>query len=233
MKKGSSRAKSLQKRTCTPDPISRPTHRHLGHRDGKRYWRCCKPPRLHLLRGRGGRARRSPVLKTFAAIDGTPLRRLERNGRFFCALRANRFGFHSLCCAARGTTARRAVCFARFTPFGLVLEALIGEKHLLARCKNKLGRTFGALQDPIVVFHTLLQSELMEYGSGTVHARRNGKRLTNRRLLIPPDTNRFEWTQTNWSPSLAHAVAFFGDAYARGPLSHDAFHLVSCNSCAF
>jgi hypothetical protein len=189
--------------------------------------------RLCLLCGSRGWARRSPVLETFPAIDRAPLRGFERNCRFFGALRANCFRFYSLCCAIGRASACPAVCFACFAPLGLVFEALVGEKHLLARCKYKLGRTFGALQDPIVVFHTLLQSTLLEYGSGTVHARRNGKRLANSTLPISPDTNMFEWTQTNWSPSLAHAVAFYGDAYARGPLSHDAFHLVSCNSCAF
>src|ERR1700732_17195 len=56
------------------------------------------------------------------------------------------------------------------------------------------------------------RAERMEYGSGTGHARRNGKRLTPHAIPISPDTDLFEWTQTNWSPSLAHAVAFFGDA---------------------
>jgi hypothetical protein len=190
-------------------------------------------PRLCLLRGGRRRARRSPMLETFPAIDWTPLRGLEWNCRFFCALRANCFCFYSLSRAIGRTTACRTVRLACLAPLGLVFETLVGEKHLLARCKNKLGRTFGALQDPIVVFHTLLQSRLMEYGSGTVHARRNGKCLTDGTSPISPDPNMFEWTQTNWSPSLAHAVAFYGDAYARGPLWHDAFHLVSCNSCAF
>src|ERR1700689_5125271 len=48
-----------------------------------------------------------------------------------------------------------------------------------------------------------------------------------------PPAEPFEWTPVIWSPSLAHAVAFFGDAYARVPLWHGAFHLVSCSSCAF
>jgi len=113
------------------------------------------------------------VLKAFPAIDRTPLRRLERNGRFFCALRANCLGFYALATASGRTPARRAVRFACFAPLRLVLEALVGEKHLLARREYKLGRTFGALQDPIVVFHTLLQSTSLEYGSGTRLRRTN------------------------------------------------------------
>lgn len=114
--------------------------------------------RLYLLRCGRRRVRRPPVLKTLPAIDRSSLRWLERNGCFFCALRANRFRFDSLCGAGGRTAARRAGCLARFTPLGFVFEALVGEKHLFARRKNELGRTFGALQDPILVFHTLLQS---------------------------------------------------------------------------
>jgi hypothetical protein len=51
----------------------------------------------------------------------------------------------------------RAVGLARFAPLGLVLEALVGEKHLFARGENELRPTFGALQDLIVVFHVLLR----------------------------------------------------------------------------
>jgi hypothetical protein len=123
--------------------------------------------RLGLLRRCRRRTCRSPVLETFPAIDRAPLRGLKRNRRFFGALRADCLGFYSLRRAGGRTAARCTVCFACFAPLGLVFETLVGEKHLLARCKNKLGRTFGALQDPIVVFHTLLPSTLLEYGSGT------------------------------------------------------------------
>ena len=101
---------------------------------------------------------RSPLLETFAAIDGASLCRLERNRRFFAALRANCLGFDSLYTAGTSTCARRAVGFARLAPLGLVLETLVGEKHLFAGGENELSRTFGALQNPIVVFHTLLHN---------------------------------------------------------------------------
>jgi hypothetical protein len=69
-------------------------------------------------------------------------------------LRANGFGLDALNARrTRAVAALRAVCFAVFAPLGLVLKALVGEKHLLAGCKNKLGVAFCALQDLIVVFH--------------------------------------------------------------------------------
>lgn len=111
-----------------------------------------------LLCCRGGGPDRSPLLETFAAIHRASLCGLERDRRFFTALRANGLGFHSLYagrCAS--TIARRTVRFARLAPLGLILEALIGEKHLFAGGENEFSRTFGALQDPIVVFHTLLR----------------------------------------------------------------------------
>ncbi len=99
---------------------------------------------------------RSPLLKTFTAIYRASLCWLERNRRFFSALRAYRLGFDTLYAAGTSRCARRAVGFARLAPLGLVLEALVGEKHLLAGGEYELSRTFCALQNPIVVFHTLL-----------------------------------------------------------------------------
>jgi hypothetical protein len=71
-------------------------------------------------------------------------------------LRAYRLGFDTLYAAGTSRGARRAIGFARLAPLGFVLETLIGEKHLLAGGENKLSRTFSALQNPIMVFHTLL-----------------------------------------------------------------------------
>ena len=155
---------------------------------------------LCLLHCRRRRVRRPPVLKTLPAIDRTPLRWLERNGCFFCALRANRFRFDSLCRAGGRTAARRADCLARFTPLGLVLKTLVSEKHLFARCKNKLGRTFGALQDPILVFHTLLQSLTNGVWQRNRSRQTNWKTPYLSTLPDPADLNRFEWTQTNCLP---------------------------------
>jgi len=113
------------------------------------------PSWQQVLRGRTGlgTAHSTPLLKTFAAIDGTPLGGFEGNCCFFSALRANGFGFDSLNADRTCAVALSAACFAGFAPFGLVLKALIGEKHLLAGSKNKLGAAFRAFQDLIVVFH--------------------------------------------------------------------------------
>ena len=48
------------------------------------------------LRRCASRAGRTPVLKTFPAIHRAPLCGLERNGRLFSALRADRFCFYAL-----------------------------------------------------------------------------------------------------------------------------------------
>ena len=51
----------------------------------------------------------------------------------------------------------RAVGFAGFAPLGLVLEALVGEEHLLTGGEYELRSALRALQDLVVVFHTLLR----------------------------------------------------------------------------
>jgi hypothetical protein len=104
-----------------------------------------------------GFADRSPLLKTFAAINGAPLRRFKRYRGFFSALGTHGFGFDTLHTVAGTTsTSRCAVCLAGFAPLGLVFESLVGEKHLFAGGENKLGITFGAFQNPVLIFHTLL-----------------------------------------------------------------------------
>jgi hypothetical protein len=105
------------------------------------------------------------LLEAFAAVNRSPLCRLERYRCFLSALRAHSLGFDTLHTVA-GTTSvsRGAVCLARFAPLGLVLETLVGEKHLLAGGENELGITFGAFQNPVLKFHTLLlgSSEQLE-----------------------------------------------------------------------
>ena len=54
------------------------------------------------------------------------------------------------------TGALGASCFAPFTSLRFVLEALVGEEHLFAGGKYKLGVALRALQDPIVIFHEAL-----------------------------------------------------------------------------
>src|SRR5712672_148141 len=100
-----------------------------------------------------------PLLEAFTAEHGTPLRRAERNSCFLPTLRAGRFGFRPL----EVPLARDLGAFglAVLTPLGLVLEALVGEKHLFAGGENKLLTAFRTLQDLIVVFHTLLRDSAL------------------------------------------------------------------------
>jgi hypothetical protein len=101
------------------------------------------------------------LLKTLAAVNGPSLRGLEGNGRFFPALRAHRLRFDPLNAYRAWIAALRADSLARFAPLGLVFEALVGEKHLLAGGENEFSPAFPALQDLIVVFHTLLRDRAL------------------------------------------------------------------------
>src|SRR5262249_13325856 len=106
--------------------------------------------------GRLGRStQRPPLLEAFAAVHGPALRGLEGNRRFLPALRAGRFRFGAL--VVPGARVLSALRFAGLAPLGLVLEALVGEKHLLASSEDKLCATFRAFQNLIVVFHRLLR----------------------------------------------------------------------------
>jgi hypothetical protein len=51
------------------------------------------------------------------------------------------------------TAAFGSLCFAGFTSFGLVLEALVGEKHLFAAGEHEFRTAFRTLQHLVVVFH--------------------------------------------------------------------------------
>ncbi len=79
----------------------------------------------------------------------------EGNGRFLAALGAGRLGFraHLGGVPAATSTAFSAFGFTALATLRLVLEAFVGEKHLLASSKNKLGTAFRTLQNPIVEFH--------------------------------------------------------------------------------
>jgi hypothetical protein len=57
--------------------------------------------------------------------------------------------------------ALRALGFAFLAPLGLVFEALVGEKHLFAGGEDELLTAFRALQDLIVIFHTLLRGSTL------------------------------------------------------------------------
>jgi hypothetical protein len=145
---------------------------------------------------------RSPLLKTFTAINRPPLCWLERNRRFFSALRAYRLGFDTLHAAGTRCCARRAVGLARFAPLGLVFETLVGEKHLLAGGENELSRTLRTLQNPIVVFHTLLHSRA---GTGVA-----AEQFTQSNVGTCPENSRFphpDWLEPfEWTPVNGHLV---------------------------
>src|SRR6267143_1302069 len=51
------------------------------------------------------------------------------------------------------TAALGALRFTGLTPLGLVLEALVGEKHLFAAVEHKLRTALRTLQHLVVVFH--------------------------------------------------------------------------------
>jgi len=94
------------------------------------------------------------LLKAFPAKNRAALGRPEGNGSFLSTLRAVGLGLRAhLGAAASSATALRTLGFAALAPLWFVFEALVGEKHLLASSKNKLGATLRTLQDPIVVFH--------------------------------------------------------------------------------
>jgi len=97
------------------------------------------------------------MLETFPAVDRAPLCGLEGNGRLFAALRANRFGLYALYVGGTCVGSLRAIGFAGFAAFGFVLKSLVREEHLLAGREDEFRSTVGALQDLVMVFHTLLR----------------------------------------------------------------------------
>ena len=112
------------------------------------------------LDGCAGSPDRSSLLEAFPAKHRAPLCGLERDGCLFAALRANRLGFHTLYASHAAARPLCAVGFARPAPLGLVLEALIGVKHLLAGGEDELCPAIPALQDLIVVFHGPLHDRI-------------------------------------------------------------------------
>lgn len=92
-------------------------------------------------------------LEAFSAEHWPSLRRFERNGRLFPALRASRLRFRSNWRSAAASSTFSSFRFARFAPLGLVLESLVGEKHLFASSEYKFGATLRTLQYLIVEFH--------------------------------------------------------------------------------
>jgi hypothetical protein len=110
------------------------------------------------------------MLKALAAIHRAALRRLERNGRLFSALRANRLRLYALDASRTRFIPLCSICLAGLAALGLVLESLVRKKHLLAGRENEFRSTIGALQDLVMVFHTLLRGPgSLGADSGAVH----------------------------------------------------------------
>jgi hypothetical protein len=82
------------------------------------------------------------LLETFPAVHRSPLGRLEGNRGFLPALRAGGTRFGSLV-IPRGRRSA-ALGLARLAPFGLVLEALVGEKHLFAAGEDEFSAALDA-----------------------------------------------------------------------------------------
>jgi hypothetical protein len=130
---------------------------------------------MSLSRG-AGRPDRTPVLKTLPAIDRAPLSGLERNGRLFPALRTDRFCFYALYASRTCFWTLRAICFAGFAALRFVFKPLVREKHLLAGGEDEFRSTIGALQDLVMVFHTLLRGPgSLGAGIGAACSRRTYK----------------------------------------------------------
>src|SRR5262245_7281636 len=129
------------------------------------------------LRGAHG----SALLEALAAKDRASLRRAEGNSGLLAALRAAGLGFRA---NWRGRSAHRFGAFglAGFTAFGLVLKALVSEKHLLAGSEHKFGATVRALQNLIVVFHGSVPPWTRSGGNAQTGLRRAEKNRRNQKV---------------------------------------------------
>src|SRR5208282_5964692 len=108
------------------------------------------PPRP-AFRGLSGACHLPPLLKTLAAQHRPSLRRPERHRGFFPALRAVRPGLR-LCVrmparrrVRRGPQHRHSLALAVLAAFGFVLELLVVEEQLFARCEHEIRATIDAL----------------------------------------------------------------------------------------
>jgi hypothetical protein len=93
----------------------------------------------------------SPVLKALAAQHRSSLRRPERNGGFFSALRAVCPGFGlrvripAWSMRRRSPEHRYAFSLTVFAAFGFVFELLVVKKQLFTRCEHEIRATINAL----------------------------------------------------------------------------------------
>src|SRR5260370_23101640 len=99
-------------------------------------------------------AHRPALLEAFPAKHRSPLCGTEGNSGFLPALRAVGLCFRA---HGRGVSATTAAalgpfCFTSLAALGLVLEALVGKKHLFARGKNKFSGTPPTTHQSLLVF---------------------------------------------------------------------------------
>jgi hypothetical protein len=92
-------------------------------------------------------------LEALSAEYRPALRWLERYGGLLAALRAGSFGLRPHRAATAATTRFCSFRLTRFAALWLVLKSLVGEKHLFAGSKDKLGAALGTLQYLVVEFH--------------------------------------------------------------------------------
>src|ERR1700733_3210267 len=115
---------------------------------------CCL--REPLNRSNLRRYSRAPLLEAIPAKHRSSLCRPERDRGFFAALRTDGKGFGSRRTALTATACskiRNPLRFATLTPFGLVPELLVVEKHLFPGGKNKIRPAVDALQHLVLKLH--------------------------------------------------------------------------------
>jgi hypothetical protein len=101
-----------------------------------------------------GGAESTTLLKALSAKNRASLRGPEGDSSFLSTLGASGLRFRAhLGSAATASAPLSALGFAAFAPFRLVLESLVGEKHLFAGSKNEFSAALRTLQNPVVVFH--------------------------------------------------------------------------------
>ena len=93
-----------------------------------------------------------------AAVHGSPLRRVERHGRLLTALRALHRDLNALAYTGslRGGDGGETFVLgllAGLTPLGLVLQALVMKKDLLASRPDKIISAVDALDRPVLELH--------------------------------------------------------------------------------
>ena len=92
------------------------------------------------------------MLETFPAVNGAPLRQLERNSGFLPALGTSGGGYR----AGGGLASALApLRFARLASFGLVLEAFLGVELLLPGGEDKLTSALRAFENSILMLHRI------------------------------------------------------------------------------